>query len=319
MTLTDSDIITQADLVAVDPEVAKTAPNESIDVPTAIRLGMESVIHTIAMRYQGFSGYLMSPGSSAGHNAAVMNTYSTAVSRPRVRPNQVVGLGPDPARREMHTWIKYASLYAFYRSAYHRKLTEDRYEKKMEFYGGEQNQARDRLDATGLPVVLSPIPCPGAVRELNVGTWGAANVSAGGSGSTEPGSRSLDVAITWVGAQYVSPAIPANQESAGSPTIAQAMLTGQVLSVNIASLNPPNGLVGMIGTADGVFGQIPAIGWNVYVGLFDQIMWLQNASPIPVATKSYTLSNAPVLSGNPLGYGQFPDYNFASARMIQRS
>jgi hypothetical protein len=318
MTLTDSDIITQADLVGVDPEVDKTAPNESIDVPTAIRLGMESVIHTISTRYQGFSGYLMSPGSSAGHNAAVMNTYSTAVSRPRVRPNQVVGIGPDPARREMHTWIKYASLYAFYRSAYHRKI-DDRYEKKMLFYGLENNQARDRLDATGLPVVLSPIPCPGAVRELNVGTWGAANVSAGGSGSTEPGGRSLDVAITWVGAGYVSAAKPANQESAGSPMLTQAMLASQVVSVNIASLNPPNGLIGMIGTADGVFGQIPATGWNVYVGLFDQVMWLQNASPIPVATKTFTLPNAPVLSGSPLGYGQFPDYNFASARMIQRS
>jgi hypothetical protein len=57
----------------------------------------------------------------------------------------------------------------------------------------------------------------------------------------------------------------------------------------------------------------------VYVGLTGKTLWLQNASPIPIGTTSYTLANAPTLSGNAMGTGQHPDYNFAFQNVLWRA
>src|SRR5690348_12048423 len=105
MLLTDSDIISTADLIATDPEVGSLPGVLGSNVPPMV--GPESVIrqaadHTaqlIGATFQSFSGYMVSPGLSASHVAAVMNIQNTAIARPRVRPQQVCALEPDPTKR----------------------------------------------------------------------------------------------------------------------------------------------------------------------------------------------------------------------------
>jgi hypothetical protein len=48
-------------------------------------------------------------------------------------------------------------------------------------------------------------------------------------------------------------------------------------------------------------------------------VWLQNATPIPIATKSYSMSALPVLTGNLMGAGQYADLNLFFMRTISRA
>jgi hypothetical protein len=75
-----------------------------------------------------------------------------------------------------------------------------------------------------------------------------------------------------------------------------------------------------IGVSDGVYSPLQATHWNVYVGRDgDQNLWLQNANPIPVGTQSFTLPNAPLLSGNALISGQSEDFNYAFQNVLSRA
>jgi hypothetical protein len=74
-----------------------------------------------------------------------------------------------------------------------------------------------------------------------------------------------------------------------------------------------------VGTADGLYTQLTATGWNVYVGTSQKSMFLQNTTPIALSTTTYTLPNAPVVAGSILKPGQFADYNFAFQNMLLRS
>jgi len=285
-----------------------------------IRRAIEEAGTEITSAFQNFSGYLVGLGISANHVAAVLNTLTTAINRPRARLNQVCALDPDPTHLHMKRWLEYRALTGFYRSLYHRKV-EDRFEKKMGNYRAEASIAWNNLTANGLPIVMQPLACPGALRELGSGTWGPSNVSAGGTGSSETG-HAYDIAITWVNSQgYISWANNGNSESAPSALVsAVPVLAGQVLTITLAGLNPPNGTIPQnLGTADGIYTPLPATAWNVYIGISGQTLWLQNASPIPIATTSYTLAGGPTLTGNPMGKGQHPDYNFAFQTVLWRA
>ena len=322
MLFTDSDIVTPADLAAVDQEITNDASVFNITLSGAgsiIRRSAEEAGTEITSAFQNFSGYLVGLGISANHVAAVLNTLSTAINRPRARLNQVCALDPDPTHLHVKRWLEYRALTGFYRAIYHRKI-EDRYEKKMTNYRAEATHAWNNLISNGLPIVMQPLACPGAVRELGSGTWAASNVSAGGTGSSETG-HVYDVAITWVNSQgYSSWANNGNGESAPSAIVTQPVLAGQVLSLTLSGLNPPNGTIPQnLGTADGIYTPQPATGWNVYAGISGTTLWLQNAAPIPIATTSYTLPSAPLLAGNPMGRGQHPDYNFAFQDVLWRA
>jgi hypothetical protein len=319
---TDSDIITPGDLAVVDQEVITdaTALNVTLSGPgSIIRRAVEEAGTEITAAFQNFSGYLVGLGISANHVAAVLNTLTTAINRPRARLNQVCALDPDPTHLHMKRWLEYRALTGFYRSLYHRKV-EDRFEKKMNNYRAEANFAWSNLTSNGLPIVLQPLACPGALRELGSGTWGPSNVSASGTGSSEIG-HVYDVAITWVNSQgYVSWANNGNGESAPSAIVTLSAITRSVLTLALAGLNPPNGTIPQnLGTADGIYTPQPATGWNVYVGITGQTLWLQNATPIPIATTGYTLADAPTLTGNPMGQGQHPDYHFAFQQVLWRA
>lgn len=323
MLFTDSDIITPTDLAVVDQEVLsdEKAFNLTLSGPNSIiRRAVEEAGTEITAAFQNFSGYLVGLGISANHVAAVLNTLTTAINRPRARLNQVCALDPDATHLHMKRWLEYRALTGLYRSLYHRKV-EDRFEKKMNNYKAEASVAWNNLISNGLPVVLQPFACPGAIREYGAGVWGPTNVTGGGTGSDETG-HVYDVVITWVNSVgYVSWANNGNSESAPSSIVTLPVTGGQVLTISLAGLNPPTGLLSMnLGTADGIYTPQPATGWNVYAGITGGILWLQNSEPIPVATTSYTFENAPSLNnGMNVGMGQHPDYNFAFQNVLWRA
>ena len=323
MLFTDSDIITSANLTAVDPESVNVAatqkPSIILDGPgSIIRQTVAEACSDITARFQNYTGFLVSPGINLAHMAAVSNIMSTSISRPRMRLNQVVAIGPDPSRQDVALWLTHSALRALYRAAYARFGKEqDRYARKMELYEIEEKRVWGNIQSSGLPIVLVPLPCPGALREPNPGTWGTANVTHAGTTSTDAGGIYF-VAITWVGQPYVSPTNTGNAESGPSTVQVVATLATELISVSIATLNPPNVTPTNVGTADGLYTQVKATGWNVYVGQSADLMYLQNSSPVPVGTVSYTLADKPVLSGPIMGIGQWADYNWAIQRMLQR-
>lgn len=323
MLFIDTDLITIADLQAEDPECARvaSAENPSIDLAQVIDRAIGSCGDDLKAAFQNYSGYLTSPGIGVNHAAAVMNVYSTAINRPRFLLSQVVAIEPDPAKRAVRAWLEFSALARLYRGAYHRFAGDkkaDRYEAKMDLYNDERENAWRTLRAQGIPVVLSPLACPGAVREMNAGTFADSAVTAGGSGSAEAGTN-YQVAITWVGSAYVSPSAKGNAESGPSAKITARADSGQVLTVSIAGVNPPTSTAPAVGTAEGVYTRMAATGWNVYVGLQGKTLYLQNATPIALTSSTYTLDDAPVLSGNQLQPGQFSDFLFAWQPMLFRS
>jgi hypothetical protein len=325
MLFTDADCLTIQDLAIIDPECTGVASSEK---PAIVLSGPNSIIrHTmeecgneLMAKFQNFSGYLVSPGLSLNHIAAVMNIMSTAISRPRMRLNQVVAIGPNPTKNAMKHWLEHTALRNLYRAAFARfSRNEDRYQKKLEWWDEEATRAWKQLIYQGVPVVLQPLPCPGALREFNAGTFDTTCVTAGGSGSADPGST-WNVAITWVGAAYVSPSNKNNAESAGSAVVTVNTTSGQVLTVSIANLNPPTSTLPPIGTADNIYNQVSASGWIIYCSSGNGPFYQQNSTPIPVGTTSYTLPAAPVQSGaSTLQAGQFEDYNFSWANILFRA
>lgn len=329
MFLSDSDCLVTNDLAMVDAEVISLPQNQGIILPplegpdSIIRKAAEDTCREIQSIFQNFSGYMTAPGLNAAHIAAVLNINSTAVSRPRQRIQQVVGVNPDPTKHQVKDYIRYRALYNFFRALFHHFVGNgnkgDRYEVKMNFYKEEARLAWQRLEAVGLPIVLIPLACPGSIRDVNNGTWDDSNVTAGGSGSTETGND-YDVAITYVGANYQSWSVRQNSESAPSAKQTIQATAGQVVSVSISTLVPPNGQQqSILGLSDGVYTPMAATGWNVYVGLTGSTLYLQNSTPIPIGTTSYTLADAPTLkNGMPVGVGQAEDMNFAAFRITRR-
>jgi hypothetical protein len=322
MFITDSDCITATDLTAVDPEVTTLQPviqGPAIVGPASvIRQAVEDCCQEIVARYQGYSGYLVSgPGGYANHLAAITNNYSTSISRPRMRLNQVVVLEPDPAKGLVRRWLIYRALSFFFRALYHRKI-EDRYESKMNFYEAEAKKSWQRIEWAGIPIVLTPLCAPGAIREYQAGTWGQSNVSATGSGSSDPGNQ-YDVVITWTGQSYLNYRKPNNSESAPSIIASIQVPAGEYLEVSLSGLNPPNGIMPDVGVADGAYSPMAAMGWNIYAGISGTALCLQNATPIPIATTTYTLSAVPGVNSMTARVGQSPDFSYAFNRVLQRA
>jgi hypothetical protein len=342
MLFNDYDPVCGLDLQVIDPEVLAVAAVENIvvDGPASItRETVESCGHDIMARFQNFSGYLLSPGVNLNHQAAVMNILTTAISRPRMRLNQVVVMEPDPSLCMMHRWVKFRVLKEIYAAAFRRfNKSADRYQAKRDAWDEEATKCWRRIESQGVSVVLIPLPVPGAVREFNVGTFTQSNVSMGGSGSADPGAQQYIVAITWTGSQpygqgYQNPLTKNNSESGWSAIISVNSTVGQVISVSIANLTPPNNAsFPAIGTAAGLYTVMSATGWNIYVGQSPvglgaaptgqpsiNTLWLQNSTPIPIGTTSFTLPNAPIGNTYPLQPGQTPDFAFSCMNVLQRA
>jgi hypothetical protein len=197
-------------------------------------------------------------------------------------------------------------------------VKEERFALKMGLYGAEREKHFRTLINNGFPVVLSPMSCPGAIWDYGAGVWNTSNVTtvAGGSDS----GNSYDVSITWCNLPTWQSTYNQNGgESGPSLVVNQAVAANQQLQINIGSLNPPTGLIQpAIGTAQGIYSPQQATHWNLYVGTTGQSRYLQNVSPIPIATTSYTCVGPPSLIGFIQNQGQPAQYDFTMMNVLFR-
>jgi len=271
-----------------------------------------------------FGGYINSGDLTANHYAAVMNVGIGNSVRQKIGLQQVVVSGDVPGQwNQVKEWAVYYALMTFYRNAFGR-VENDRYEKRYTLYKDQiSRKIYPTLQALGIPMVVRPLSRPAALFERNSGTWDSTNVALVSGSGTLTNSTSLDVVVTYVDMSqanfYVSAAIPNNCESNPSDVITQQMATSEVLHVDITSLVPPTGAQHPSQQMLVVVSPLKATHWNVYVGLTGKTLYLQNSSPIPIATKTYTLSGNPTFSGYQSGLGQYADRRLSLSNMRQRA
>lgn len=325
----DADFVTSADMLALDPEVTKVATAEVITVDTPGGIAAQAcneVGQKLLTETQAFTGFMPPFMMPYNQTAAVLNLVGPTVNRSRVGLSQVIVSPANPQDSSLagvshlKRFAIYTALYLFYRAAFFKKLN-DRYDMKRKMYEEEiRKKYWPRLWNQGTPIVYKPMACPGAIHEYNTGAWSNSNVTTV-AGTNANGTTLYDVAITWVDqTKYFGPTNKGNAESAPSARAAQiSVATAQVLRVSIAGLNPPNGLTPInVQLGQGLVIPGNASGWNIYVGAPDGILYLQNATPIPIGTLAYSLSGAPVLSGYQADQGQYPDALFTMQKTLMR-
>jgi hypothetical protein len=270
-----------------------------------------------------FGGYLNSGDLTANHLAAVMNVGIGNSVRQKIGLQQIVVSGDVPGQwNQVRQWVVFWALRTFYRSAFAR-VSDDRFEKKMSFYKDEiVRRLQPSLFALGIPIVIRPMVRPGAYFEVNSGTWDSSNVDLVLGPGTLNGV-SWDVAITYADNSqwnfYQSAIQRNNCESDGSDIVTVPMTTGNVLQVNIASLNPPSGAQYPAQVMTVVVSPLKACVWNIYAGPTGGPLYLQNPVPIPIGQTTYTLPGDPVTSGQTVGTGQYPDRRLSLVPTRQRA
>jgi hypothetical protein len=214
---TDNDVVTSANLLAIDPEVASVATAEEIVIDGdggVIREAWNESADRLLAAVERFTSCL---------------GVSTNIDIARVSVGDPLGR-TSPLRR----WLICRALVAFYRAASSRR-EHDRYDKKRERFEREAKTAWLNI-SPGLPLVFDPFPCPGALYSTPyAGSWGDANVVPI-AGGTMPTQTALDLAITWRDAQGV--------ESGPSSIVTSLVPAGMVLTVDVLSLNPPTRATG---------------------------------------------------------------------------
>lgn len=326
MIWTDKIFISSSDLFRIDSEVSKVSDAEGITLDGnngTIRGAIEEASMELQKIMIAFGGYLNSGDLSANHLAAVLNVGIGNSVRQKAVLDQVCVSGDSAGSFNwVKQWAIFWTLRIFYRNAFQRTV-KDRYENKMKFYASEiDRRIRPTLFALGIPLVLRPLFAPASFFTLNSGTWGPDNVSlvtnVAGTSTSD-----LDVAISYVDMSqanlYVSSTSKGNAESELSDRVIIAMQNGKVLEVSIATLNPPTGRQNPAQLLVAVIAPLRATHWNVYVGNKGGTLFLQNSSPIPIGTTTYTFSANPVLSGAMAELGQYPDRRLSLMQTRQRA
>ena len=326
MLWTDSVFITSSDLTRIDSQVPLLANTEKIVLDGddgLLRTAVEEVTNEMMKLIISFGGYLNSGDLTANHLAAVLNVGIGNSVRQKIGMQQIVVSGDIPGQfNPVKQWAVFWALRTFYRNAFAR-VTDDRFEKKMTFYKDEiVRRLQPSLFALGIPIVIRPMVRPGAYFEVNSGTWDTNNVSLVAGPGTLNGV-SWDVVITYAdnsqGNFYQSAAKRNNCESSGSERVTVPMTTGNVLSVNIDSLNPPTGAQFPAQVMVVVVSPLKACVWNIYAGQTGGPLYLQNLVPIPIGQTTYTLPGDPVTSGQQVGLGQYPDRRLSLVPSRQRA
>jgi hypothetical protein len=326
MLWTDSIFISTDDLMRIDSQVVAVAAAEGITLTGEnglIRAGIEECSMELQKYIVAFGGYLNSGDLTSNHVAAVLNVGIGNSVRQKATLDQVCVSGDTwSAFNWIKAWAIAWVLRIFYRSAYARTV-DDRYEKKMALYKDEIiRRHTPNIYGLGVPIVLYPLYRPGSTFTVNAGTWGSSNVSlVAGAGTWN--DQTVYVSITWVDqsqpSYYVSPTNTGNAESNGAEFVPQAVTTGNVIQVSIASLNPPTGVQPISQVLVTVVALLKATGWNVYAGLSPSEMYLQNATPLPMTQQTFTFPGNPLTSGYTLGLGQLPNRRLSVAMQRQRA
>ena len=328
MLWTDGVFITSKDLMRIDSEVLKISANEDINLDGdsgMLRGAIEEASSELQKYVIAFGGYLNAGDLSANHLAAVLNVGIGNSVRQKILLQQVCVSGESSTSWNwIKEWVVFWGLKNFYRDAFSR-LTNDRYEKKMLSYKDEiQRRLLGNIYGLGIPVVLQPLSTPGAIFERDSGTWGPENISMFPASPT-PGANGVDVTITYVDMsqpnRYAGPTKPNNAES--QPGVVQTVYPSttpvqQSIVIDISSLNPPTGVQSMSTMLICVIAPLIATHWNVYAGNTGGTLYLQNASPIPIDTTSYTIPSL-TLSGYRVGFGQYPTRRLSVVPTRQRA
>jgi hypothetical protein len=313
MLWTDALFINTEDLASIDAEVSDIASAENLTVDGINGIAHRSIEESgrQLMRYlQNWSGFLAGDSLSANHLQAVFNIGLPAVQRSRVLLDNICinGLN-NQFWSELKTWVVYRALVNFFRAASNR-AREDRYEEKRQQYLADlTNHVWPEVRAAGIPVVYKPLAAPAALMAHDSGTWLAATADGPGTASDL-----FNVAVT-----YFDSTASRNCES--HPSVAQPVPVseGSVVTVDISGLNPPNGLGNPIDIARAIITPLNATHWNLWVGGQNAPMIRQNAAPIPITTKTFTLPGDPVASGPKVGTGQWMDQFLTIQDMIFRA
>jgi hypothetical protein len=324
---TDSLFISQSDLSRIDSEIPNVATAENIVLAGdngLIKGAIEECSNELLKLIVAFGGYLNSGDLSANHLAAVLNVGIGNSVRTKATLDQVCVSGNSATSwNHVKNWTVAWTLRLFYRDAYSR-TSNDRYKAKMDQYKDDlARRLTPAIYALGVPIVLQPLSAPAAYFTRNPGTWDSTDVdTVAGPGTLD--NQSVDVTVTYVDQsqpnRYQSYAQSNNAESDAPPVVTQSLVTGQVLQVDVSNLNPPTGAQDPAQILTCVVAPLMATGWNVYVGLTGGTLWLQNSTPIPIATTSYTFSGDPVFkNGKPQLIGQYQNRRLSITPTRQRA
>lgn len=153
----------------------------------------------------------------------------------------------------------------------------DRYQKKWDEYRELARTARDVAVTFGIGLVANPIP--------------RAETPALGTGPGTMEATTYHVRVSWVAAT--------GQE--GSPSVLTTFGTDDGSTMTVSAVDPP----------------AAASGWNVYVGLTDSTVTLQNVAPLTVG-QTFTLPAGELVVGPPPGDGQAPDLYVTGGWTLRR-
>lgn len=347
MLWTDDDFISPEDLAILDSEIPTIACDESLLLtgPTGfIRRQVDEAEQVILQKLEVFGGWVGSSTLSANHIQAVLNVGGgAAAARVKVLMDQVVVSDRvDLKWSHVKRWVCYRLVTSFYRNVYSRVASKDRLKSKLTEFSRELQRTQNQMfDDLGLPVVYQPLPRPaanysvtavgnpgdGAGSVLDSGSWGEENI-AKVPGTNPNFSGGIDVVVTYVCSQfYRSPVNRGNGESHPSNRVTASLSTNEVLSIDITSLNPSQGIQDPGTMALVVFTPLPATHWNLYVGRSGtrsdgtpNPLYLQNTEgPIPISQKTYVMSAAPTFSGANAGIGQYADRRYQFMKTLQRA
>jgi hypothetical protein len=253
---TDSDVVTLDDLLKFESSLIQVSSTHGIDVETKIRLAVDEIGDKILLSLLQAGA----PGQWTG--------------------TAELGLGNVVVSSPLYRWICFNSLARVYAEAYNVQLNT-RFQGKWTEYQQQANQASNLVMASGIGVVLYPLPKP-ALPTVTV-SQGTMTMPA------------MFIQISWTGRQ--------NQESAPSP-IAGAVLNGaagvQIAPSELRTDIPEN-----------------ASGWNVYAGTAQANLTLQTEMPISL-DQHWQMPGSGVAIGRRPGIGQSADLNIAFSKRLQR-
>ena len=295
MLFTDRDFVTIDDIVAIDPDVAEVSSVENIPTEgdgSFCHQAIEEAANTIMEYMQNFGYYF---GASAVTQQVYLFPTYDSTPPARITLNQIVVDSDNTTYwSPLKRWVVYLALRNFYQIVSNRKI-DDKYDKKLQQIQKDiDNKYFPAFKSAGVPVAYTPVDCPGSKYTINSGIWNNANVTTTSGGTAAAGD--YDVAITWVNTVG---------ESGPSETSSIHVDANNVLTVSIASLNPPGMTTTSTDNQSPDTESTPTLYWNIYAGVTDGPLYFQ--AQVSIANKTYTFSGAPVNFGTLVGRGQTRD------------
>lgn len=303
MLFTDAQFVSSDDLFALDSDALNVAQIENITADgfgNFIQSAIEEAAATLEANFQNFDYSHYALSDSFFNNS--LFAFQDSTPTPRMRLGQVVvDAATNTYASPLKRWVAFLALRNLYQMASNRFVgavgTTDRYQQKMtQIQKDIDNKYWPALKSSGLPIVYTPVACPGAVGEVGVGTWSldvnSVTLVAGDSGDN---TQSYYVAITYTNADGI--------ESGPSATISQVPDNTTVIEVDISSLVPNPVQVNPI------INTLPVVSWTIYAGVTNGTLYKQIT--LPIGTTSYTFPGLPVLSGPVVGRGQTRDVNLS--------